>query len=180
MIHADALADDADGVGAVVDLLDRRALVFERLIHLEKVHHLLENVLGQFADVPIAVIRRVAEGDGDDLLVQAAAVRHFDDSDGIAPHQGHGIDGRVAEDEHVQRVAVVRQRAGQKAVVGGIDRGSIEHAVEPQQPRFLVQLIFFLAALRDLDERLEVLFRDPRLRDVVPDIHADLRRPPFF
>ena len=112
------------------DLAHGGLFVFERLIYLEEVHHFLENVLGQLVDVVIGVVGGILEGDGDDLLVEGAAVDHLDDPDGIAVHEGHGIDGLVAEDEDVQGVAVVCERARDEPVVGGIDRGGIEHAVE--------------------------------------------------
>ena len=177
LVHADALADDFDRLVAVGDLLDGRLLVLERFIDFKEVHHLIEDVLGQFLDVVIVVVGGISVRDRDDLFVERTAVDHLDDPDGIAVDEGHGIDDLAREHEHVQGVAVLGKRARDKPVVGGIDGGSEENAVELQKPRLLVQFILCLTALGDLNERFKGFFGDAFFGNVVPDVHE---MPPYF
>src|SRR5207248_10077864 len=53
-----------------------------------------------------------------------------------------------------------------EAVVGRIVHGAVKHAVDAEQPRRLVELVLDLRALRDLDDRAEVL------RDVFTQLHV--------
>ena len=50
-------------------------------------------------------------------------------------------------------------------------RGGIQNAVEHDQTGLLVQLVFLLASLFDLDNRHEVVGGDPVRIDVMPYIH---------
>ena len=45
LVFFNTLPDNISRFVPMFDLLDRRFLVFERLVHLEKVHHFIENVL---------------------------------------------------------------------------------------------------------------------------------------
>ena len=66
-----------------------------------------------------------------------------------------GMHRLLAQDEGVERIAVVAVGAGDEAVVGRVVDGAVEHAVEPQQARFLVELVLVLAAHRHFDDRRE-------------------------
>ena len=105
--------------------------VLQLLVHREEVLHLVEDMPGQLGDVLVIVVSGVVKGDGDDFLILAAAVVHDDDADGVAPHQGHGDDVLRAEHQHVQGVAVVSVGAGDKAVVGRVVGGGVQHPVQP-------------------------------------------------
>ena len=54
------------------------------------------------------------------LITDPAVIKHGDYSDGIALHQHKRVYRLVAEQQHVKRVAVVRQRAGNEPVIRGI------------------------------------------------------------
>ena len=70
-----------------------------------------------------------------------------------------GTSARVA-DQHVDRVAVARQRMRHEAVISGIAHRRIEEAVDEQRARRLVHLVFDrLAADRHLDDDVDVVGR---------------------
>jgi hypothetical protein len=62
-------------------------------------------------------------------------------------HDRQRVHRFLAEHERVERIAVVAVGARDEAVVGGIVHRAVEHAIEPQQPGLLVQLVLVLAAL---------------------------------
>ena len=129
------------------------------------------HVGGQLGNIRIQMIGGVLEGDGDDLLIQVAAVLHGDDADGEAAHQTHGANGLAAQHQHVQRVAVIGPGTGNEAVVGGVVGRGVEDTVQPQHTGILVHLVFVLGALFDLDDRPEILGLYPRRRDIMPNVH---------
>ena len=79
-------------------------------------------------------------------------VAHAHHADGTRLDDRQRVHRLLAEHQRVQRVAVVAEGPGDEAVVGGIVNGAVEHAVEAQQPRLLVQLVLVLAALGNLDD----------------------------
>lgn len=125
MIQVDALLYDTDGALSAHDLFYRGLFVLEHFIDLKKVHHFVENVTGELRNVLIYVVGRFAERDGDDLFVLLAVVEHIDDADGITLHQRRRQNGFAAQHEHVERVAVVRERARNETVTCGIDGGRV-------------------------------------------------------
>ena len=177
VVQVDALLHDAHGAVAAHDLLDGCLFVLEHLIHFKEVHHFFKDVVRQLRDVGVEVVRRLAEGDGDDLFVHLTVVDHVDDADRVALHQRGGQNGLAAQYEHVERVAVVGEGARDKPVAGGVHRRGVQHAVQPQYARRLVQLVLALRALLDLDIAHKVFRLDARGVDVVPDIHIHF--PPF-
>ena len=88
-----------------------------------------------------AVVGGIGEGNGNDLVVQLAAVVHPHTTDGVDLHQGHGVDGLGAKHQYVQRVSVVGVGAGDEAVVGGIVGGGVQHTVKTAHAVLLVQLV---------------------------------------
>ena len=51
-------------------------------------------------------------------------------------------------------------------------RRGVKRAVKNQQPRFLVEFVLVLAALRNFDASDKIVFFDSRFVDIVPDIHS--------
>lgn len=62
--------------------------------------------------------------------------------------------------------------------IGPMESGSprfcaaVKRAVKNQQPRFLVEFVLVLAALRNFDASDKIVFFDSRFVDIVPDIHT--------
>ena len=139
--------------------------------------HLIKNMPRQIHDVVIHIIHGVGEGDGDDLFIVFAAVGHGDIADGVAAHQRQRLQRLRAQDQNIQRVVVVAVGAGDKAVVRGIMSGGIKDPVQNDKAGLLVQLIFLLAALGDLNDSQKVVGMDPRGVYIVPDIHGYDRAP---
>ena len=79
----------------------------------------------------------------------------------------------LAEHQRIERIAVVAERARDEAVIGRVVHRAVEDAVEPKEPRLLVELVLVLAALRDLDDDREGAV-DQRVVDVtvVPRVHV--------
>jgi hypothetical protein len=111
---------------------------------LRKSFHTPVNVV----EVPVL---GVVGADGDDLVVGLALVDHGHESDGLGPEEASGDDWLLHDDEYVDGVAVVAERARDESVVVRVDDRGVEHAVDLDEPRLLVQLVLDLAALGDLD-----------------------------
>ena len=166
-----ALADNLDCLILVADFLYRCHLMFEHFIDLEEMHHLLEYVLGQFVNVVIVLVVRVVQRNGNYLFVKLAAVHHLYYAYGHAGDERHGIDALVAEDQNVQRIAVVGKRTGNKPVICGIYGRGIEYPVHPEKSRLLVEFVLEFAALGNLDKGFKFVFLDSLFANIVPDIH---------
>ena len=87
-------------------------------------------------------------------------------------HQAAGEDRDRHQHEHVERIAVVAQRAGQEAVVAGIVDRAVEHAVEPEDAELLVELVLVALVGRDLDDGRDLVGGLGAGRDVVPGVEA--------
>ncbi len=62
------------------------------------------------------------------------------------------MNGLLAQDQSIERISVVAIRARNEAVVGRIVHGAVEHPVETQEARLLVEFVFVGAALGDFDD----------------------------
>ena len=156
-IVVDRLVDDAEGFVAWEDLINRGILVLEVLVDREEVAHFLENVARKLINAVVHIVVGIVKGTGDDLLVASAVIDHCDNSDRIRAHKRHRLDRLGTQEKHVERVAIVAKGSGNEAVVGGIVSRGVEDSVEHQKSGLLVELIFFLASLGDLDNADEVL-----------------------
>ena len=145
-------------------------LVFERLVDLEKVRNLAGTVRRNLAYVLVKVPGRVLKGNGDDLVVDRVAVDHAHRADGVAVDLDDGVERFRAKDQNVERIAVIGISTRNKAVIRRIMRRGVQDSVESQQPGLFVQLVFLLAAGRDLDNGGEMRRGDRVGVDVMPDV----------
>ena len=99
---------------AVIHLTGYGVLALQRLVYAEEVGHFVKNVSGKLRNVLVLIVGRVGEGDCDYLLVITSAVQHGDVTNGIAAHQREGVKGLGAENQNVQRVAVITVGMGMK------------------------------------------------------------------
>ena len=123
------------------------------LVHLKEVLDLLEVVLRDVVQLVEPVGIGIAQRDRQHLLVGRAAVHQVEQPDGPGVDQTAGEDRDGHEHQDVQRIAVVAERAGQKAVVAGIVHGAVEHPVQPEHAELLVELVLVPLVGRDLDDR---------------------------
>src|SRR5215210_5036125 len=79
------------------------------------------------------------------------------------------------QDEHVEWIAVVTERARKEAIVARIVDGTVQDAVEPEDAELLVELVFVALVGRDLDDGGDLGGRVGAGRDVVPGVEVSLR-----
>ena len=78
----------------------------------------------------------------------------------------------LADHQRIERIAVVAERPGDEAVVGGIVHGAVQHPIQTQQSGLLVQLVLVLAAFRHFDDDREHRFDDRVVHvAVMPGMH---------
>ena len=123
--------------------------------------------------VAVVVEGGIEGADGDDLVVESLLVAHPHDADGTCLDDRERVDRFLAQDQGVQRVAIVTERPGDEAVVGRVVHGAVQHPVQPHQSRFLVELVLVLAAHRHFDDDGEGLGDQVVVDvDVVPGVHT--------
>ena len=83
----------------------------------------------------------VAQRHGQDLLVRDASVHQVEKTDRPYVHEAAGEDRDRHEYEHVQRIVVLGEGAGEEAVVPRVVDRAVEHAVEPEDAQLLVELV---------------------------------------
>ncbi len=126
----------------------------------------------QLGDIRVVLVFGVVEVDGDDLVVPALVVGHGHDADGAGPQDAEGRHRLLAQHEDVERITVRAVRLRQKAVVGRVVDGAVQDTIESQKPRLLVELVFHLRALRDLDDRGEVMLDVRAQGNIVPGVEG--------
>src|SRR5438445_143021 len=109
---------------------------------------------------------------GDDLVVLALFVAHGHDADRARAQDAERHHRLLTEHKHVERVAVLAVGLREEAVVRRVVHGRVQHAVQPQQARALVELVLHLRALGDLDDRAEVTLDVVAQLDIVPRVHS--------
>ena len=96
--------------------------------------------------------RGVAVGDADDLVVGALLVGHVEDADGTRADPAAREGGIADEDERVERVAVLAERALDVAVVGGVAHRGEQPPVEHDPAELTIPLVLVARPARDLHE----------------------------
>ena len=130
-------------------------LLLEQLVGLEEVLDLDQPVgpdLGQAGDVRLV---GVADGDAQDLEIEALLVAHLEAADGSAPDVTTGEGRLVDQQQGIGVVAIAGPRAIDEAVVEVVEDGRREHPVQAEDTGLLVELDLVAAAARDLDHDLD-------------------------
>src|SRR5262249_15112440 len=112
---------------------------------------------------------------GNDLVVLSLLVAHPHQADGAGAEQHAGDDRLLAEDQHVERVAVVAVGARDETVVGRVVDRAVQDATDHQQAGRRVQLVLDFRPLGDLDVGREPGRDVVGQRDVVPGVNAHAR-----
>ena len=146
---------------APADHLDR--LVLERLVGLEEVLDLDEAVRADLLQALDVLLVRIAEGDAQDLEVEALLVAHLQPADGPRPDVAAGERRLVDDQERVGVVAVAGAGGLDEAVVEVVEDGAAEDAVEPVDADLLVVLVLVARTARDLDDDLDDVRESPGL-----------------
>ena len=151
------LEDFGTGERGVAPAFDFDSFSFEIFVDGEEVGDLAEHVRVDFGEVPDVFVAWVAFADAEDLLVAEALVEHLEYADGANLHDAAGKAGGVDKDETVERVAIVGESAGDETVVAGIVDGGVEVAVETEDVKFFVVLVFVDALVGDFDDGVDDL-----------------------
>ena len=170
-VSVNALFNDNDSLVSALDLINGSLLALQLLVNTEEVRHFIKNMSRKLTDIVVAVVGGVIERDSDDLVIGRTVVYHRNNADRIALNQRQRINRFGAKHQNVQRVAVLGICSGDKAVVCGLVSGGIKHTVEHKKTRLFVQLIFHFAALFDLNDRKEIVFRDSVGVNIMPNVH---------
>ena len=108
----------------------------------------------------VVALRQLSRWHGDDFLVAASVVFHHQHANRAAIDDRTREDRARIADEHVDRVAVARQRVRNEAVIPRIAHRRIKEAVDDECAGHLVHLVFDgFAANRHLDDDIDVFRR---------------------
>ena len=116
----------------------------------------------------ISIEHWIAKRDRENFVVHRAVVAHGKVSNRIDPYQAHRANWLAAQNQHIQRIAVVGIGARDKAVIGRIVRRGVEDPVQPQRTGLLVQLLFVFGSLFNFDHCQKILRLHPLRADIVP------------
>src|SRR6185312_1978430 len=146
------LFDRPFGIGERVPPVRLDRLVFEVLVDVEEVLDFFLQLSGHVIEALDVGPARIADRHADHLVVGAFLVPHLEQGDRLHRGDATGEGGLGAHHEAVERIAVLAEVAGQEAVVGRVDRGAGEEAVEDDAVEPLVVLVLVATPLGDLDE----------------------------
>ena len=153
------LADFSTGDASIAPSSDFDALALEVLVDGEEVGDLLEHVGIDLGEVPDILVARIILAYAEHLLVGDALVEHLQQADGANLHDAAGEAGCVDEDECVERIAVVGERAGDESVVARVMDRRIEVAVQPEDVELLVVLVLVDALMGNFDDGIDDIGR---------------------
>jgi len=104
----------------------------------------------------------------DDLLISARFVFHEEHANNAAAHDGPGNNRASIGDNHIARIAILRKRMGNEAVIAGISHRRIEKAINNQRAGLFVHFILDrFATNRNLNDDVHFLRRIFANRDCV-------------
>ena len=152
--------DLAPGLFASGDAVGRRLLAgFERLVHLEEVLDLADQLRREIGEIVHVVPPRFLRWHAQDLGVLAGLVAHVQHTDGSC-RDPHARKHRIFEQHQgVERVAVAAEGFGDVSVVGRIRRRGEQPSVEVDAARVVIDLVLVAAAARDLDHDVDAVVR---------------------
>ncbi len=107
------------------------------------------------------------------LFIAALVVFHHQHAHRPAFDHGPGNNRRARNHQRIERIAILTQGVGHKAIIGGVAHGRVQKAIDKQRSAGLVKLIFHgLATDRHLDQDIQAFRRIIPRRDQI-NAHAD-------
>src|SRR3954454_21789491 len=171
------LVDLAPGLFASGDAAGPRLLAgFERLVHLEEVLDLVDQLRREIGKILHVVPPRLLRWHAQDLGVLAGFVAHVQHTDGSGDDPHAGKDGIFEQDQSVQRVAVAGQGFGNVSVVGRIGGRREQPSVEVDAAGVVIDLVLVTTAAGDLHDDVNAVVGQ-RAAGHVPCSHIRPRRP---
>ena len=89
------------------------------------------------------------------LGVATSIIGHPHHADGANMNPASREGGVLGEYEDIERVAILRERVGDEAVLGGVGGGGEEAAIETDSASFVVDLVLISAASGDFDDDID-------------------------
>ena len=83
----------------------------------------------------------VFRGDGEDFVIALAAIDHRHQADRPSLNQRQRINRFLTEYEYVEWVVVLGQRLRDEAVIRGVIDCGMQHSIQPQHARLLVEFV---------------------------------------
>ena len=116
---------------------------------------LVEQTLRQIREVVHLIVGRVVRRHAQNLGVGPLFVFHPEHADRAHLDPASGERRVLEQHQHVERIAVERERVGDEAVVGRVHRRREQPAIETDHVGVVVVLVLVAAAARDLDDDVE-------------------------
>src|ERR1700722_17164109 len=110
----------------------RGHFAFEFLVNREKMFDLAAHVREDLVHRMDLVIARIAIGDSEYLLIFLVAVDHVQDAYGTHLDHYPRVAWLLHQNQHVERIVIVRERAGYESVIAGIMQWRIKRAIQPE------------------------------------------------
>ncbi len=108
----------------------------------------------------IIIGRQLVVRGGEDFLVQPALVLHQQNTDRPRAHDASRDQGGRAEQQHVNRIAIIRQRVRDEAVIARIAHRRVQEAIDEDRAGGLVHLVLDrVAANRHFHDHVDVFGR---------------------
>ena len=145
------LPDDQLRGGGTLPALDFDVLAFEVLVDRKEVGNLFQDVGVDVGILVHIVVARISFAYTEDLFVALTLVDHLEYADGADLLDAAGKAGGIDQHEHVERIAVVAEGAGNEAVVARVMHRRKEVPVEAEDVQILVVLVLANSLQRDLD-----------------------------
>ena len=89
-------------------------------VNLEKVLNFFKIVFRKFADVAVAIVVGVVNGNCNNFFVTAVVINHIENADRLAFNERHRLNCFTAQNKNIKRIAVICKGSRNKAVVGRI------------------------------------------------------------
>lgn len=137
---------------------------------------LIEEMGGKILQLLHVGMHEVPLRHADDLGIGAVLVFHPEHPDRAASHPYTGVSGVFQQHHGVERIAVFAQGVWNEAVVGGVDGGGKEAAVEAHYPFLMVPLVFVAATCGNFNDDInDFTHNPPRVRYGRMTSELDLR-----
>src|SRR5579862_2572755 len=156
LVASQGALDDSEGGVSGADVFDIDAFAFELFVIGEESLEHEQAVLGEIARLDVVAELGIVGSDGDDFVVAGAAVDHGHEANGAGLDERERLDSFLAEDEDIERIVVFGVGLRDEAIVGGVENGGMDDAVDFEQTGGLVELVFDIGAEGNLDYGGEV------------------------
>jgi len=141
--------------GQTLPAPDLRTLSFELLVNVEEMLDFAKVMRNHIVDVANRLEAGIPVHHGQYLLVRLLLVHHLEHADRAHGEQDARETGLVYQREDIERISILGQGAGYKAIVPGIVHGGIERAIQSEHAEMIVVFVFVAGIPRDLNDHTD-------------------------